>query len=208
MQERIRHEHQTPMFLNGFSVAHAILVQAQMSFTVLIKGFNWPALQIQGDDPLCTPVQSIRHQHDIGARQLRALEADHQADFAEPGEAYGQRKGPIGLVSYGHCPVRGGRDERDKVFHRNMGPLQPDGFPRRILEDKTVGLQIPVLLQQAEPVFVAVSGHGHKLVGKIPTIEHEHTEGDFAPYRGLQQVNAEIDLGAKLPVQRLKVWVC
>jgi hypothetical protein len=40
MQERIRHEHQTPMFPNGFSVPHAVLVQAQMCFTVLIKGFN------------------------------------------------------------------------------------------------------------------------------------------------------------------------
>src|SRR6266446_9785966 len=37
MQKRIRHEHQTPMFSNGFSVTHAIRVQAQMSFTVLIK---------------------------------------------------------------------------------------------------------------------------------------------------------------------------
>jgi hypothetical protein len=34
MQERIRYEHQTPMFLNGFSVAHAILIQAQMSFSL------------------------------------------------------------------------------------------------------------------------------------------------------------------------------
>src|SRR5437870_12815917 len=42
MPERIRHEHQTPMFSNGFSVAHAILVQAQMRFTVLIKSFHLP----------------------------------------------------------------------------------------------------------------------------------------------------------------------
>ena len=52
MQERIRHEHQTPMFPNGFSVPHAVLVQAQMCFTVLIKGFYRPALQIQGEDAL------------------------------------------------------------------------------------------------------------------------------------------------------------
>ena len=42
MQERIRYEHQTPMFPNGFGVAHAILIQAQMRFTVLIKGFHLP----------------------------------------------------------------------------------------------------------------------------------------------------------------------
>ena len=37
MQERIRHEHQTPMFPNGFGAAHALDVQAQMSFAVLIS---------------------------------------------------------------------------------------------------------------------------------------------------------------------------
>jgi hypothetical protein len=35
MQERVGYEHQTPMFLNGFGVAHAILVQAQMLFAIL-----------------------------------------------------------------------------------------------------------------------------------------------------------------------------
>jgi hypothetical protein len=86
------------------------------------------------------------------------------------------------------------------------GPSSRRGF-RRILEDKAVGLQIPVLLQPAAPGFVAVSGHGHQLVGKIPTIEHEPTKWAFAPDCGLQQVNAEIDLGAKRSVQRLKVRV-
>lgn len=98
MQERIRHEHQTPMFLNGFGVAHAIRIQAQMSFPVLIKGFNRPTLQIQGNDPLHSPVRPIAHQHGIGARQLRVLEAHHQPDFAQPGETHRQGKGPIGCV--------------------------------------------------------------------------------------------------------------
>ena len=94
MQERIRHEHQTPMFLNGFSVPHAIRIQAQMSFTVLIKGFNRPTLQIEGEDPLRIPVHPIAYQHGVGARQLRILEADHQPDFAQSWETYRQRKGP------------------------------------------------------------------------------------------------------------------
>src|SRR5215813_6117805 len=51
------------MFPNGFSVPHAVLVEAQMRFTVLIKGFYRPALQIQSDDPLCTPIHAIGHQH-------------------------------------------------------------------------------------------------------------------------------------------------
>ena len=85
MQQRIRYEHQTPMFPNGFGVTHAILVQAQMRFTVLIKGLNWPALQIQRNDPLRIPVHPIGHQHDIRARQLRAFETHHQSHFAQSG---------------------------------------------------------------------------------------------------------------------------
>ncbi len=47
MQERIRYEHQTPMFFNGFGVAHEILVEPQMRLTILIEGFNRPAEQVR-----------------------------------------------------------------------------------------------------------------------------------------------------------------
>ena len=59
MQERIRHKHQTPMFPNGFSVPHAVLVETQMRFPAMIKDYNWPALPIQGEAPLGTPINSI-----------------------------------------------------------------------------------------------------------------------------------------------------
>jgi len=177
MQERIGYEDQTPMFLNGFGTAHAILVEPQMGLTVLIKGFNGPTLQIQGDDLLGTPIDAIRHQHDIRARQLRAFEAHHQADFAEPGKAHGQCKCPVRFVPYGHRPVCGGRKKRNEVFHGKVWPLQPEGFACHILEDEAVGLKIPILLQQADPIFVPIAGHGHQFVGQIPTIEQEILPG-------------------------------
>ena len=179
MQERLRHEHQTPMFPNGFGATHAIRVQAQMSFTVLIKGLDWPALQIQGDDPLGIPVHPIRHQHGIRPRQLGTLKAHHQPDLAEPGDAHGQRTCPGGVVPHGDRSVRGGRDQRDQVFHRNRWPCKSDGFPRRLLQDKAVRLQIPVLLQQAEPIFFPVAGHGHQLFSEIPTVKQEDATRDF-----------------------------
>src|SRR2546427_8107597 len=86
MQERIRHEYQTPMFFNGFGATHAILVEPQMGLTVLIKGLNGPALQRQGDDPLGTPVGPIGHQHGIRASQLRVFEAYHQPYFTQRSE--------------------------------------------------------------------------------------------------------------------------
>jgi len=50
--ERRGHEHQTPMFSHGCSVAPALLVQAQRGLTVLIQSLSWPAWQRQGEDPL------------------------------------------------------------------------------------------------------------------------------------------------------------
>jgi hypothetical protein len=140
---------------------------------------NRPALHIQREEPLRMPVYPIAHQHGIGARQLRVLEADHQPHFPQPGKTHSQGKRPRGFVAHGHGPVRSGWNERDEGFHGNMWPLQPPGLPRRILEDKAVGLQIPVLLQQAEPVFVAVASHGHQFIGKIPTVEQQDTKRDF-----------------------------
>jgi hypothetical protein len=86
-------------------------------------------------------------------------------------------------------------------------PCQRDGFPCCILEDKAVGHQIPVLLQQADLVFVVVAGHGHQLIGEIPTVEQQDVKRYFVPYCGIQELNAQIDLGMKLLVQLLEVRV-
>jgi hypothetical protein len=110
------------MYPNDFSVPHAVLVQAQMGFTILTKGFDRSALQIQGDDPLGTPIHAIGHQYGIGPRQLCAFTAQHPPDFAEPGNAFGQRKGPVGGLPHRHRPVRGGQDEQDEVCHPNVWP--------------------------------------------------------------------------------------
>src|SRR5205085_1703626 len=58
MQERIRHEHQTPMFPNGFGAAHAIRVQAQMSFAVLIKGWTLAKIDLSMRDLLSSMTPS------------------------------------------------------------------------------------------------------------------------------------------------------
>src|SRR5215813_1628846 len=42
VQQRIGHEHQTPMFPNGFGTSHAVLVEAQVPLAVLIKRFHLP----------------------------------------------------------------------------------------------------------------------------------------------------------------------
>src|SRR4029450_7987747 len=102
-------------------------------------------------------------------------EADHQPDFAQPGEPDSQGKGPISFVAYRHSPIRRRRDEWYQVFHRNVWPRQPDRLTCSILEDKAVGFQIPVLLQQADPGFVMVAGHRHRLIGEIPGVEEQDT---------------------------------
>ena len=69
VQQRIGHEDQTPMFPNGFGTPHAILVEAQLPLTVLIKRFRRPPLQIQADDLGGAPVHPVRHQHHRASRQ-------------------------------------------------------------------------------------------------------------------------------------------
>src|SRR5262245_62440101 len=42
VQQRVGHEDQTPVFSNGFSTPHAVLVEAQLPLAVLIKRFHLP----------------------------------------------------------------------------------------------------------------------------------------------------------------------
>src|SRR6266487_1218354 len=63
MQARIGHEHQTPMFPHGFSVPHAILVQAQMRFTVLIKGFHLPDIMPPKVEAFTRYISRPRHRY-------------------------------------------------------------------------------------------------------------------------------------------------
>ena len=167
------------MFPNGFSAAHARLIEPQRGVAVLIKGFDWPALQIEGDDLLGTPVGPIGHQDHRRACQLRAFAAHDEPDFAEPREAHGQSKRPVCFVLDGHRLIGGARDAWDEVFQGYVGPCQGDGFPCGILQAKAVGLQVPVLFQQADPVSFPVAGHGHQLFGKIPTVKEEDAQRDF-----------------------------
>ena len=76
-----------------------------MAFTILIKGFNWRELQIQGDDMLCTIVHEIGHEQGIGASQLCIGEAHDERDLAKRGQAQGQSKRLVGGVSHGHGEV-------------------------------------------------------------------------------------------------------
>jgi len=51
VQQRIGDEDQTPMFPNGFGTSHAVFVEAQLPFAVLIKRFNG---MISNDKFCCT----------------------------------------------------------------------------------------------------------------------------------------------------------
>jgi hypothetical protein len=125
------------------------------------RGFHWPAWQIEGEDALGTPVRSIGHQDHIRARQLRAFAAHHQPDFAEPSDADGQGKRPVGGLPHCHGAIRCLRKKRDEVLHGHRWPRQPNGLACCILQDKAVGLQVPVLFQPADPVFAPVACHRH-----------------------------------------------
>jgi len=98
VQQRIGHEDQTPMFANGFGISHAVLVEAQVSLTVLIERFRRPPVQIQADDFGGTPVDPVRHQHHRASRQLLSFKTHHDPDLAQAGDTDRQREAPIGLL--------------------------------------------------------------------------------------------------------------
>ena len=79
VQKRIGYEHQTPVFLNGFSVAHAIFVEAQMFFAIPIKSLDRPALQVSCDYPIRSPLHAIGNQQSISASEFLIFKTDDRA---------------------------------------------------------------------------------------------------------------------------------
>jgi hypothetical protein len=53
--------------------------------------------------------------------------------------------------------IGAGRNERHQVFHLDMRSLQRNAFSIGILEHKTVGFQLAVLFENADPVFPAAA---------------------------------------------------
>jgi len=64
---------------------------------------------------------------------------------------------------------------------------------------------MPVLLQQAAPVFCVVAGYRHQRIGKIPPGAHQDAPRHFVPYGGFYKRKAQSDLRPTLLVELLKV---
>jgi hypothetical protein len=99
VQQRIGHEHQTPMCSNGFGTPHAGLVEAQLPLAVLLEGFCRPALPRQANDLGGAPVHPVRDQHDRTTRQLFGFKTHDNAHLAQAGEADPQRQAPKGVLA-------------------------------------------------------------------------------------------------------------
>ena len=82
------------MFSNGFGVSHEIFVEAQMFFSILIKGFNRSAQQVRCDDMFCTLIQAIGHQNDKSVGEFLILITDHQVYFPQRRDTQGDTEGP------------------------------------------------------------------------------------------------------------------
>jgi hypothetical protein len=67
-------------------------------------------------------------------------------------------------------------DTRHPVFHSQVGPRSPDGLAYHVLEDDAGALEMPMVLQEAEPILVPIAGPGHALVGPLPPSAHEDTK--------------------------------
>jgi hypothetical protein len=194
------------MLPNGFSVPPAVLVQPQRRLPVLLTGLNGPAWPRQGEEPLRTPLHPMGPQHGRGACELRLGTAHDEPDFAAPRHADTERARPRRFVLDGHGPVCGGGDTRHPVFHSQVGPRSPDGLAYHVLEDDAGALEMPMVLQEAEPILVPIAGPGHALVGPL----QQHMENlrrnaqriapQYGPLAGLPGNNSASNFaGAALP---------
>ena len=208
MPQRRRHAHQTPMVPPGFGVTHARLGHAQRRLSILRNGLHGPAWPRQRQDPWRLPVHPLGHPHDRRARQRRAGATHHQPHLAQSGPPHRQGKRPRGLVPPGHRPVRRGGEERDEGVHGQLGRLQAQGGPRRVLEGEAGRLQGAVLLQPAAPVFFPGAGPGHPLFRERPTGKQEDAPRDCVGHRGGPERAAESALGTQRLGQRLHCGGC
>ena len=85
-----------------------------------------------------------------------------------------------------------------------MGSSELNPLTLRIEENETIGLQIAIVLQYADPVFALLLDHGQKLWGEIPPVKQGPLESQVMGDSVFNQLSRQGDLGAKLLVQGAK----
>jgi hypothetical protein len=207
MQQRIGHEDQTPMFSNGFGTPHAILVEAQMPLTVLIKRFRRPALPIQADDFGGAPVHPVGHQHDMAAAQRLSFKAHDDPHLAQAWNTECQREAPIRLLAHRDGAIGRGGDQRHELLDRDMGTGQLHGPAVDIPQLKAGGFQQTVRFEQADPGFPPSDQDPHQVFRQVPGVEDHHTKRHLAPDGLFHQFNRQLDFRAKLCMPCPKVGI-
>jgi hypothetical protein len=205
VQQRIRHEDQTPMFSNGFGTPHPILVEAQVPLAVLIERFRRPPLQVQADDLGGAPVHPVRDQDHRAARQGLMLETHHDANLAQTGNADAQRKAPVRMHSYFDRTIGIGRNQRHELPDRDVGAWQLQRPAVGIPQVNAGRFQQPVRFQQANPVLSSPLQASDQLLGQVPRVEHHDTERNLMPDGRLHQFQGQGNFGPKLRMPRLKL---
>src|SRR5882724_2897050 len=198
VQQRIRHEDQTPMFPNGCGASHAVLMEAQRPLAVLIEGFRRPAVPIQADDLGGAPVRPVRDEYDIIARHLLVRKAHHDAHFTQAGDTDPPREAPVGLPTDGDGAIGIGRDQRHEVRNRALRFRQRHGPAVGIPPVNARRVQQAVLFEQADPVLPPSGQDLDHILRQIPGVKDHHATGHFAPDGLFDQVNRQRNFRPKL----------
>ena len=177
--QRRGHEDPTPMLPHGFGTAHAVRVDAQVPLTVLIKRFRRPALPRQTANLGGVPVPSVRHQHDMAARQRLALETTTSRTWPRRGEAHPPRKpqevGAPTFTGDTPRPVSAAPD----LPTAGRGPSQ---LQRPALASPQVSWSFPqaVGFDAGEPLPSAVGPRTDQRLGQGPGIAAHHARALWA----------------------------
>jgi hypothetical protein len=124
------HEDQTPLCPHGFGTPQAVLGEAHVPLTVLLERVCRPALQRQADALGGAPVHPVRHQHDHASCQGLMLQAHHEPQLTQAGEADGQREAPRRVLADGDRALRLRRDQWHQCPDREVRACAGSGAGR------------------------------------------------------------------------------
>ncbi len=163
MEERISHENQRPVFLKGLGSSHAILIQTKKLFAILIKSLNGPTKQVSGENARGITICAVRHQNDIVALQFGIFKTNHDAYFAEGWNTHSHGKGVVSAFTHSQRAIRSRRDIGYQVLDFDVGSWKGERFSLSIPQAEAVGLDIPIALQDADPVLLMACEQGNEV---------------------------------------------
>jgi site-specific DNA recombinase len=166
-----------------------------------------PSLQVQANDLGRAPVHAIRHRHDRAARQRLVLNAHHNPDLTQAGDADPEGEAPVGLLTDVDWAIGPGRNQRHAILDREVRARQLYRPAVGIPQMEAGRFQPAVLLEQADPVLAPPGQDLDHVFRQGPGVEHHYAKGHLVPDGCFDQLDRQGDCRPKLRLPGLKLGI-